>query len=715
MPPPILRVLFALAFAVLTVLSLPPLAGAAAPHEPATLLVKFANRAAADAAVQAHGDVRVGRTLHGVDIVRLGDGALLQRRLAAYRSHPEVLFAELNYLATTQLAAPNDPSFGSQWALAKIRAVDAWSIFPGSYAATGGAVMAVVDTGVQASHPDLGGRVLTGQGANCVTSTSACVAGPAGDDNGHGTHVAGIAAAATNNGAGVAGMAYGSPIIPVKVLSASGSGTYASIANGILWAAQKGARVINLSLGGSSFSQALCDAVATAGSSYGALVVAAAGNSSTTTPFYPAACAGSVGVAASTPSDTGASFSNFGSPNVFVAAPGASILSTYNNGGYATMSGTSMASPYAAGLAALLFGQQSGRTSKAVKMILATTSAKVGGGYGADPYGTCACSWSSTFGYGRIDAYAALSSAALIPAASFTLAASPSSRTIAPGGSAAYSVGITATGGFAGSVSFSASGLPAGATASFSPTASTSSSALTVQTNSSTPTGTFTLTVTGTSGSLVRTTTVTLVVDSGGSFSLSASPSTRTVVAGGSTTYDVMAMLSPGWAYHVELSVSGLPSGTSGSFSSVRTSGPSVLTVRTSVVTPAGSHPLTITGASNGMTRTMTVTLVVNAAAPADFSLTVTPSSPWLYRGETVTLTVQVAPSNGFSGSVSLSTQNMPSGVSGSFSPNPTGTSSTLTLRADAIGKYGVYTVTISGTSGSLARAATITLTVTHR
>jgi serine protease len=184
----------------------------------------------------------------------------------------------------------------------------------------------VVDTGVSAAHPDLTGRVRTDLGATCLDLTP-CVSGPATDDNGHGTHVAGIAGAATNNGIGVAGVAFSSPIIPVKVLDSTGSGYDSDVADGIVWAAQQGARVINLSLGG-AYSQTDCGAVATA-VSMGALVVAAAGNSSSSTPSAPAACPGVVGVAATDEFDLPASFSNYGWPNVFVSAPGVDIYSTW--------------------------------------------------------------------------------------------------------------------------------------------------------------------------------------------------------------------------------------------------------------------------------------------------------------------------------------------------------------------------------------------------
>src|SRR5207302_8529995 len=125
------------------------------------------------------------------------------------------------------------------------------------------------------------------------------------------------------------------------------------------------------------------------------------GHSGTSAASYPAACPGALGVAATDANDGTPSWSNYGAPNVFVSAPGVSIYSTYMGGGYATLSGTSMATPFVTGLSALLFGQTPSRTPGDVKVVLASTSDKVGSsGYGSDPYGTCGgCTWNGTYGY----------------------------------------------------------------------------------------------------------------------------------------------------------------------------------------------------------------------------------------------------------------------------------------------------------------------------
>jgi subtilisin family serine protease len=388
---------------VIVALVLAPSAAAATP----TILVKFKQPAAAATRIEALGDDAAGQTANHVSIVRLAPGESAAARIAAYDKRADVLYAEPNApVHALGLSAPDDPSFSSQWAFDATGALAGWGLYPGAYGATGGAPLAVVDTGVSAAHPDLTGRVRTDLGASCLNLTP-CVSDPATDDHGHGTHVAGIAGAATNNGVGVAGVAFSSPIIPVKVLDSSGSGFDSDVADGIIWAAQQGARVINLSLGG-TYSQTDCNAVAVA-ESMGALVVAAAGNSSSSAPGAPAACPGAVGVAATDEFDLPASFSNFGSPDVFVSAPGVDIYSTWP-GTYAWEDGTSMASPFVAGIAALRFGEHPESTPADVRRVLAASSDQVGGVlYGNDPYNTCdGCTWNSSYGYGRVNVATAL-------------------------------------------------------------------------------------------------------------------------------------------------------------------------------------------------------------------------------------------------------------------------------------------------------------------
>lgn len=252
--------------------------------------------------------------------------------------------------------------------------------------------IAILDSGILASHPEFAGRILPGY--DFVNDD----ADPH-DDYGHGTHVAGIAAAGVNNGIGMIGVCPGCSIIPVKVLNQSNQGTWAGVAAGIVFAVDAGANVINLSLGGTSIAQAVEDAVRYA-TEKNVLVVAAAGNARSNAPFYPAALDDVVGVAATRNDDTRWSLSNYG-PFVELSAPGYAIYSTYNNldnayRGYNYMSGTSMASPHVAGLAALLLSQNPQLKIAELRSLMRST-AKDLGDPGRDDY----------FGYGRIDAFAA--------------------------------------------------------------------------------------------------------------------------------------------------------------------------------------------------------------------------------------------------------------------------------------------------------------------
>jgi hypothetical protein len=201
------------------------------------------------------------------------------------------------------------------------------------------------------------------------------------------------------------------------------------------------------------------------------------------------------------------------------------------------------------------------------------------------------------------------------PGPDFTLGASPSSQTVAAGGSAAYTATVTAVNGFTGTVSLAASGLPAGASASFNPDSVTGSgtSSLSVATSASTPAGSYTITITGTSGTLTHATSVTLVVTGPGDFALSASPASRTVRRGSSTSYTVTVTPSGGFAGVVTFSLTGLPSGASGAFNpaSVNTSGSSTLTVTTARNAARGTFTLTISGTGGGRTRTTSVSLTV--------------------------------------------------------------------------------------------------------
>ncbi len=253
---------------------------------------------------------------------------------------PEVRYAEPDGTVSAQDTLPNDPGFPFQYALVNIRAPQGWDLQTGSHLVT----IAIVDSGVDLTHPELAPKILPGY--DFVNGDSIPQ-----DDNGHGTHVAGIAGAASNNGLGIAGVSWGALILPVKVLNAFNSGTYSNVAAGIVWATDHGAQIINLSLGGASDSLTLQAAVQYA-HSHGVLMAAAAGNTGGAV-LYPARYPEVIAVANTNAANVRVPGSAFG-PEIDLAAPGAGIYSLAIGGGYTTLGGTSMSAPHVSGALALL-------------------------------------------------------------------------------------------------------------------------------------------------------------------------------------------------------------------------------------------------------------------------------------------------------------------------------------------------------------------------
>lgn len=278
-----------------------------------------------------------------------------------------VEYAEVDAVAFRQ-DVPNDSYYINQWGLAKIKAPEGWDISQGS----GSVIIAIADTGIDGTHPDLGEKIITS-----VDCTNLCSIVTPKDGDGHGTHIAGIAAAITGNGQGIAGVGYNSSLYSVQVLDSGGSGYYSWIANGIVWATDNGANVVNLSLGGTSSSSTLKSAVEYAWNK-GVVLVAAAGNNNTSRALYPAYYPQAIAVAGTTSSDIKASFSNYGSW-VDVAAPGLDILSTFPDGRYSNMSGTSMATPFVSGLAGLIFAYHPGWSNLRVRNQIEAATDKIAG------------------------------------------------------------------------------------------------------------------------------------------------------------------------------------------------------------------------------------------------------------------------------------------------------------------------------------------------
>jgi subtilisin family serine protease len=295
-------------------------------------------------------------------------------------SRPGVEYVEPDTVVYAAMAS-NDTYYPMQWGMGKVGAPLAWDITRGA-----GVTVAVIDTGVDLGHPDLAGRVDTANDYDFANDDAT-----AQDDHGHGTHVAGIIGATLNNRLGVAGVANQCTILPVKVLSASGSGYSSDVADGIRWAADHGAKVINLSLGGDSYSSTMNAAVQYAVGK-DCVVVAASGNSGQNGVIYPAGFDNVIGVGATGSGDALASFSNYGS-KVDVTAPGVSVYSSLLGGTYGSMSGTSMASPHAAGVVALIRAKNPTWSRDQAEYQLIATAQDLGTA-GRDDY----------FGYGRVRA-----------------------------------------------------------------------------------------------------------------------------------------------------------------------------------------------------------------------------------------------------------------------------------------------------------------------
>ncbi|HXN65365.1 MAG TPA: protease pro-enzyme activation domain-containing protein [Candidatus Acidoferrales bacterium] len=297
---------------------------------------------------------------------------------------------------------------------------------------------------------------------------------------------------------------------------------------------------------------------------------------------------------------------------------------------------------------------------------------------------------------------------------SFGLSPSPSSLTITQGSGGTSTITIAPTNGFSGGVTLSASGLPAGVTASFATNPVTGSSVLTLTASGTAVTGTGTVTITGVSGSLTEGTTIALIVNASAqpNFALSASPSGVTITQGTLGTSTITITPSHGFTGGVALSASGLPSGVTASFGTNPATNSSVLTLTAAATAAYGTANITITGVSGSLTKQTTVSLTVKPAIPQNFALTASPSSLTVTHGTRGTSTITVTPSNGFAGNVMLTASGMPTGVTAAFRPNPTTTTSTLTLTVSRFTRTGTYTITVTGTSGNLTHTLTISLKV---
>jgi len=337
----------------------------------------------------AHGDVtrsvarsprvlaRLGPDTDVVEVPSAG-ATDLDQVVQAYRADPRVRYAEPDFVVRAA-ETPNDPLYGQQWGLQRVQASEAWDVTHGASTRT----IAVLDCGIYDEtstygapdggfgHPDLRGKVVARRDFTGSSSGT--------DDLcDHGTHVAGIAAATTANGLGIAGLGYSTRLLNGKVLDDTGSGLTSWVAQGMYWAADNGASVINLSLSGSGACTAVVQDAINYAWARNVVVLAAAGNTGTSDLRSPASCANVLAVGATDPGDARATFSTYGTW-VDVAAPGVDIVSLNNVGEYAPKSGTSMAAPYASGLAALVWTTTWGTSAQAVVDRIRASADAVGG------------------------------------------------------------------------------------------------------------------------------------------------------------------------------------------------------------------------------------------------------------------------------------------------------------------------------------------------
>ena len=321
-----------------------------------------------------------------VMVVEIPETKTSQNFLQTLKNDKDVLFAEAD--AKVDLDDFNDPMINDQYSLKKVDAFSAWNINQGN----SDTVIAIIDTGVDSEHPDLKEKML--EGYNVITPGT-----PPKDDVRHGTHVAGIAAAIGNNAIGVSGLAPKCKILPVKVLG-NGTGSMETVAEGLIWAADHGADVVNMSLGTYTENKTLGEAVKYA-LGKNVVCVATMGNDNVERRRYPAGFPGMIAIGSTDENDKKSSFSNYGNW-ITVSAPGTNILSTLptymSPNGYGKMSGTSMAAPLVTGLVGLMRSQSKGLSPAEASKVLKESSDDLG-----DP------GFDNYFGSGRVNAGKALS------------------------------------------------------------------------------------------------------------------------------------------------------------------------------------------------------------------------------------------------------------------------------------------------------------------
>ena len=582
-----------------------------------------------------------------------------------------------------------------------------------------GAVVAVMDTGVDAAHPGLAANWRGGtdswfdpNGEHPSVPT---------DVNGHGTATTGVIVGGSAGGTSL-GVAPGAKWIAVKIFNDRGVASSSAIHRGFQWlldpdgnpATADAPDVVNDSWTGAAAGcnldfQADLRNLRTAG----ILPVFSAGNYGDTAGTVLSPADNPEALAVGSIDDAGVvDPSSSRGPSACdqriaprVVAPGVDVHTTDLYGGYLDASGTSLAAPHVTGVLALLLGAYPDLSADRQQAALESTADDLGL-VGAD----------NAYGYGRVNALAAYEWLATAP--DLTVSVSPAEAAVAPGGSATFTVSTARVNGFPADAALSLAGLPAQAAATITPavvTGGTGTAQITVTTTSAVVAGAYPLTVTATGGGVTRTAAARLTVTAPADFAIAAAPSSPTVTAGSAATYTATVTALNGFTGTVTPALTGLPTAVGvAAFApaTVAVSGNTTLTIATLAAAPPGQYPLTITGTSGSTSHAVTVTLVVTA--PPNFSVTVSPASVTVSRSATAAFTVTTAAISSFSGTVTLSVTGRPPGSSAAFTPNPAAVPGTSTLRVTTTSQTtrGTFTLRVTATAGALQHESTVTLVV---
>jgi subtilisin family serine protease len=619
--------------------------------------------------------------------------------------------------ANTTVEAPSATTTGTaEWNVERVNAPALWGLGRRGQ----GVVVASMDTGVDVSHPELASRWRGGanswydpNGEHPATPT---------DVSGHGTWTMGAIVGGDAGGSAI-GVAPDARWIAVKIFNDRGTATAAGIHAGYQWlldpdgdpSTADAPHVVNNSwtmsgLGCDLTFQPDLRSLRAAGIvpvfavGNGGALTAGSGLSPANNPEAFAVGDTDAGDILDPESSRGPSACP-GAAYPAIAAPGVGIRTTDRFGFYTAVSGSSMAAPHVTGAVALLLGAYPGLDADQQASALRAGALDLGAAGPDDEYGA-----------GRLDARAAYDWLATAP--DFSVAATPVSATVPAGGSATFDIAVTARNGFTGPVTLAVSGLGAGQAGwSLAPatvTGGSGTSALTVTTAPTLAPGTYALTITGTSGTLSHTAAVALEVPAPPDFSLTATPASRSTLAGGAVTYTVSATAAGGFGGTLALSLEGLTQG-SWAFSPATIAGgagASVLTVTAGAQLAAGTYPLTVRASSGALSHTVPLTLVVSPAP--DFGVALSPASATVTAGQSTSYTLAVTSVGGFAGTVTPSASGLPSGASASFAPSSVRAPGTIavTIRTIRSTTRGTFTLRVTGRSGTLSHQATATLVV---